>query len=201
MESQVLHFHGKKLLRFVSTSVPYPYDLNGNSENIFNIIKFASLQRDVEIEFVLISDFNVELPLEFSVYVKSFDIVRSKNLKEWLAKDQSKLFACDYRSGRILASFRISGDILYMADSRSLYYSKHKDVASKLRYLRSVYIERKIFKYFNHIIFVSKDDCRFSSTRLNDKGVVVPIGYDVARLEGHADYPLIDFIFSGNMNY
>jgi glycosyltransferase involved in cell wall biosynthesis len=191
----------KLFFKFYATTVPYPYDLNGNSENIYNIIRLLSLEENVEIEFIILSDIPVVIPGKFTELLDKAYVLKCSALKTTFDDSLAKIFVCDYRAGRIFASRGIKGDYLYVADSRPLYYSKHKDIKSRLLYLRALWLERKIFKYFNRIVFVSMIDFSFSKLRCREKGVVIPIGYDLTRLKGHNNVPAIDFIFTGNLNY
>lgn len=195
-------------LTFVSTFIPYPPDKNGFTENIFHIIQTLKKLYPVSIRYIaFIEQKHDETEKEFSKYVDEliFEKPTSKYffpvipLKYKKYKKSEPIFFCDFNAGYYQSLF--SGKkILYSADSPTFYYSKRKDLKSRIFYWKYMVEETILFPWFKKIIFVSELDVAYSKKRTRNKGIQVPIGYNAERavLSQQKEY---DLIFSGNFNY
>jgi glycosyltransferase involved in cell wall biosynthesis len=195
-------------LTFVSTFIPYPPDKNGFTENIFYIIRTLKEKYQVYIRYIaFFEQKNNETEKEFSKYVDElifekptskyfFPVIPFKYKKY---KECHTVFFCDFNAGYYQSLF-LGNKILYSADSPTFYYSKRKDLKSRIFYWKFLVEEIILFPWFKKIIFVSELDAAFSKKRTRNKGIQVPIGYNAERsvLSEQKEY---DLIFSGNFNY
>ena len=198
-----------KSLTFVSNNIPYPPDRDGNTENIFHLIKALKEEFSASIKFIVFSKVkDVEAKKKFGHYVD--ELIFHKPTIKYLylfypifykiVKETNPIFFCNFNSGYYQKIFNSSNKILYSADSPTFYYSKRKDLKSRIFYWKYMVEETILFQGFKKIIFVSELDVIFSKKRTRSKGIYVPIGYNAERavLSQQKEY---DLIFSGNFNY
>lgn len=194
-------------ITFVSTMIPYPYDKNGFTENIFNIIYYLKQNKNIKIRYFVFAKetFNKDVntfqglvdQLIFKRPISKYLFPFMKFFYKKIDCD-GKVFFCDFNSGYYYDVFE-GEKILYSADSPSYYYSKNNNFKSILFFCKYVVEEKILYKNFNKIIFVSDNDLKFSKSRTNNKGVQIPIGYNFQRVK-NSDKD-IDLIFTGNFNY
>lgn len=198
-----------KTITFVSTAIPYPPDLNGNTENIFHLIKELKEVFSIEIHFVVYGSCINKIEREkFVKYVDKLEYFKPSSkylfpLYPFLyrsKKVENPVFFCNFDAGYYQSLFNSNTKILFSADSPTFYYSKRHDFKSKIFYWKYIFEESVLFRNFSKIIFVSDLDASYSQKRTKGNGIQIPIGYSKERVQSKTS-PEYDLIFSGNFNY
>ena len=209
----------KKIL-FITDNFPYPPDKDGNSENIYNIIRHLK---------ILKSEFQIDLL--FVGKLKSITQYQKDQLKKYVSHIFYKNLNHHYliRFSRfLLTKFNISDEyniyffsnfhsgylknnlpqnvpsILYQADSVTLHVSKKKGTRNKIKYIQYKIEQKRLFKSFDKVIFVSKEDRYEVNTYApyKNKYLVIPIGFDKKYKKKDENLRKIyDLVFSGNFGF
>ena len=199
-----------KQIIFVSDKLPYPPDLDGNNENIFNIIYELKKKNNFQITFFLHAD-NTKIKSDhlskFNNIVDS--LIIKKNISKYFFlmnnfffqkfKTNEIIFFCNFNSGFLSNIYQSPKKILYAADSATLFYSKQKSFKSYFFYIKHIFEESLIYPLFEKVLFVSNDDLIYTKNRHNNRGVFVPIGYSVKNT--NIQKKKYDLIFTGDFSY
>lgn len=208
-------------LLFITDEFPYPPSKNGNTENIFNIIKqINSNNKNVKIDILYLHILNhnrekIELGAlskyineTHKVFFKSkvkyrLNCIAGIDMFNKVINYDSVIYAT-LLSGyaRLTRIHKLSKNhIYYVGDSRSLLYSKKVGFKNKLRAFRFKIEQRFLFKKFSKVIFVSNVD-KSEVERYYSKNnlLSIPVGVNINKRKSHIikEY---DFIFTGNFHF